>query len=169
MTEPYIPLPSEGASGMKPDGTATATCLCGAVQLSFPVEGDDLVTTFVCNCTDCHKISSSMFCANFIVTDKSLTHVRGEDKLTRYSQNKTIESGAYMKDSFCAVCGNLMYRRSSRFPGTSVLRVGTVDDFNLHATKLKPRFEAYTRDRVAWFDGVKIEGIPRYTDGGPKR
>jgi hypothetical protein len=35
MAQPNIPLPSEGASGVKPDGTATATCLCGAVQLSF--------------------------------------------------------------------------------------------------------------------------------------
>ncbi len=35
MSEANIPLPSEGASGVKADGTATATCLCGAVQLSF--------------------------------------------------------------------------------------------------------------------------------------
>ena len=30
-----IPLPSEGVHGVNEDGTATATCLCGAVQLSF--------------------------------------------------------------------------------------------------------------------------------------
>lgn len=35
MTEPNILLPSDGASGVKADGTATATCLCGTVQLSF--------------------------------------------------------------------------------------------------------------------------------------
>jgi len=35
MSESNIPLPSPGATGVTPDGTATATCYCGAVQLSF--------------------------------------------------------------------------------------------------------------------------------------
>lgn len=35
MAEPNILLPSDGASGVKSDGKATATCLCGTVQLSF--------------------------------------------------------------------------------------------------------------------------------------
>lgn len=44
MAEPKIPLPSEGASGVKEDGTATATCFCGAVQLAFvsPLYGLEL-------------------------------------------------------------------------------------------------------------------------------
>lgn len=28
-----------------------------------------------------------------------------------------------------------------------------MDDFSLHETKLKPRIEQYTKDRVAWFHG----------------
>ncbi|KAL6897441.1 Mss4-like protein [Trichoderma evansii] len=166
MTEPNILLPSDGASGVKPDGTATATCLCGTVQLSFPVEGEDLINTFVCNCSDCHKLSASMFCSNFTVSDKSLKHVRGQDKLTRWAQNKTIASGATMEDSFCSVCGNLMYRRSSRFPGMSILRIGTVDDFNLHESKLKPQFEQFIENRANWLAGVQIEGIPRHAKSG---
>ncbi|KAF2106442.1 Mss4-like protein [Lophiotrema nucula] len=166
MTEPDIPLPSEGASGVKADGTATATCLCGAVQLSFPVEGEDLVSTFVCNCSDCHKLSSSMFCSNFTIKDKALKHVRGEDKLSRWAQSKTVLSGATMEDSFCSICGNLMYRRSSRFPGMSILRIGTVDDFNLHATKLKPQLEQFTKQRVPWLGGVQIEGLPKFEENG---
>ncbi|KAK1244240.1 hypothetical protein MKX08_002378 [Trichoderma sp. CBMAI-0020] len=166
MTEPNILLPSDGASGVKADGTATATCLCGTVQLAFPVEGEDLINTFVCNCSDCHKLSASMFCSNFTVSDKSLTHVRGEDKLTRWAQSKTIASGATMEDSFCSVCGNLMYRRSSRFPGMSILRVGTVDDFNLHESKLKPQFEQFIDNRANWLAGVQIEGIPHHAKSG---
>ncbi|PTB42715.1 uncharacterized protein TrAFT101_008199 [Trichoderma asperellum] len=166
MTEPNILLPSDGASGVKPDGTATATCLCGAVQLSFPVEGEDLINTFVCNCSDCHKLSASMFCSNFTVSDKSLKHVRGEDKLTRWAQSKTIASCATMEDSFCSICGNLMYRRSSRFPGMSILRIGTVDDFNLHESKLKPQFEQFIDNRANWLAGVQIEGIPHHAKSG---
>ncbi len=54
-----------------------------------------------------------------------------------------------------------MYRKSSGFPGKSIPRIGTVDDFNLHETKLKPRIEQFGKDRVSWFkggEGVKQEG-----------
>lgn len=30
------------------------------------------------------------------------------------------------------------------------MRVGTVDDFTLHNTVLKPRVEYFTKDRAAW-------------------
>jgi hypothetical protein len=121
-----------------------------------------MTSAFVCNCSDCHKVSSSMFCSNFVIRERSLKHVRGEDKLSRWAQTKTIASGASMEDSFCSVCGNLMYRKSSRFPGVSILRIGTVDDFDLHASKLKPQYEQFTDNRVSWLEGVQIEGIPRY-------
>lgn len=55
-----------------------------------------------------------------------------------------------------------MYRIGSAFPGKSILRIGTVDDFNLHETKLRPRVEQFTKDRVGWLCGVdgakQVEG-----------
>lgn len=47
-----------------------------------------------------------------------------------------------------------MYRRGTGFPGMSILRIGTVDDFNLMDTKLKPRVEQFVKDRVSWTSGV---------------
>lgn len=94
-----------------------------------------------------------MFASNFIVKDGSLTHLSGENLLSQFSQSKTIASGNTMTNHFCSKCGTLMYRRSTGFPGMSITRIGTVDDFNLHETKLKPRIEQYTKDRVAWFHG----------------
>lgn len=47
-----------------------------------------------------------------------------------------------------------MYRVGSNFPGRKVLRIGTVDDFNLHQTALKPNVEQFTKDRISWFSGV---------------
>ena len=108
-----------------------------------------------------------MFASNFTVKDKALVHVRGEDKLTRWAQNRTIATGATMENSFCSVCGTLLYRRSSRFPGMSIMRIGTVDDFNLHETKLRPRLEQYIKSRVSWLSGVQgIEGLERAEAGG---
>ena len=101
----------------------------------------------------CRKITASMFASNFIVADAGVKHLRGEDKLTRYAQRNTIKSGCEMANFFCSVCGTLMYRVGTGFPGNKVMRIGTIDDFTLHETKLKPRIEQFTKDRVAWFKG----------------
>lgn len=98
-----------------------------------------------------------MFASNFVVDDTYLKHIRGRDNLTTFSQKHTIASGNVMTNHFCSTCGTLMYRVSSGSPGQSILRIGTVDDLNLHETKLKPRVEQFTKDRVAWLHA--IEGV----------
>jgi hypothetical protein len=127
------------------------------LTINQPTKKPGLVDTFVCNCTDCRKITASMFASNFVVLDSHLKHLRGKDNLKTYSQAKTIESGKTMTNYFCSTCGTLMYRVGDRFPGHSILRIGTVDDFHLHETKLKPRVEQYTKDRVEWLSGA--EGV----------
>lgn len=36
----------------------------------------------------------------------------------------------------------------------AIMRIGTVDDFNLMETKLRPRVEQFVKDRVDWLDGI---------------
>ncbi|KAL1874476.1 hypothetical protein Daus18300_003494 [Diaporthe australafricana] len=149
--------------GWTKEEEATATCFCGAVQLAFPTQGPGLINTFVCNCADCRKVTASMFASNFTVDDKHLRHLRGQDNLSSWGQAKTVASGNNMTNYFCSTCGTLMYRVSSGFPGASILRIGTVDDFNLHETKLKPQVEFFVERRVAWLSGVEgarqVEGF----------
>ena len=59
-----------------------------------------------------------------------------------------------------------MYRVAERFPGHSLLRLGTVDDFNLAETKLRPRTEIFIKDRVSWVPGVPGEDVKRH-DASP--
>jgi hypothetical protein len=54
-----------------------------------------------------------------------------------------------------------MYRVGGAFPGVSILRLGTVDDFNLVETKLKPQLEQFIKDRVSWFGGVQGSEVKR--------
>jgi len=122
---------------------------------SQPTQGPGLIDTFVCNCTDCRKITASMFASNFVIADTHLKHLRGRDNLKTFSQKRTIASGQSMTNYFCSTCGTLMYRLSAKFQGHSILRIGTVDDFHLHETKLRPRLEQYTKDRVNWLSGVQ--------------
>ncbi|KAI1769415.1 Mss4-like protein [Hypoxylon sp. FL1150] len=191
-SKPYFPLTGVANDGWTKETEATATCFCGAVQLAFvsqpplaplfpplclppspqltppfplpkPTEKPGLVDTFVCNCTDCRKITASMFASNFIVQDTHLRHVRGRQGLKAWSQDRSIASGHAMTNHFCGTCGTLMYRVGAAFPGTSILRIGTVDDFSLHETRLRPRVEQFTKDRVSWFSGV--EGAVKCADG----
>lgn len=120
-----------------------------------PTQGPGLVDAFVCNCTDCHKLTASVFASNFTVDDAYLKHLRGRDNLKTWSQSTTIASGNTMTNYFCNTCGTLLYRVSSGFPGNSILRIGTIDDFRLMETKIKPTIEQFIGTRVAWRSGVE--------------
>jgi hypothetical protein len=129
--------------------------VCTNTIFNQPTQGPGLIGTFVCNCADCRKLTASMFASNFTVASTHLTHVRGQENLSTFSQSKTVASHNVMTNYFCKTCGTLMYRVSSGFPGFSVLRIGTIDDFNLQETKLKPQVEQFTKDRVAWLGVVQ--------------
>lgn len=103
-----------------------------------------------------------MFASNFTVLDTHRKHIRGQDNLTAFGQNTTIATGNTMTNYFCKTCGTLMYRVSTGYPGMSFMRIGTVDDFSLMETKLKPTVEQHIRGRVTWLPG--LEGIPQYED-----
>lgn len=98
-----------------------------------------------------------MFASNFTVDDTYLRHLRGRDNLKTFSQSRTVASGNEMTNYFCSTCGTLMYRFGAAFPGKSILRIGTVDDFYLHETKLRPRIEQWTKYRMNWWSGM--EGV----------
>lgn len=98
-----------------------------------------------------------MFATNFITLTSHLKYNRGRDQLKSYGQSETIGSprnGHTMTNSFCGHCGTLMYREGSGAPGSLFMRVGTVDDFALHETRLKPSVEYFTKDRVAWLQPI---------------
>ena len=96
-----------------------------------------------------------MFASNFTIDDKYLTHERGQDNMTIFSQKKTIGSGMTMSNYFCKTCGTLMYRVGEAFPGYSILRIGTVDDFTLMETKLKPQIQQFNKDRTSWVNTIE--------------
>jgi hypothetical protein len=84
-----------------------------------------------------------------------------QDNLKQFGQKHSIKSGETMTNFFCQTCGSLMYRVGAKFPGYSILRLGTVDDFNLVEGKLAPKAEQFVKDRAGWLSDVKVEGIQR--------
>lgn len=95
-----------------------------------------------------------MFASNFIVKNDALTHERGQEKLTKFVKEEGIWSGGTMASHFCSVCGSLMYRIGSSYPGVTILRLGQVDDLGLVETTLRPSVEQYGKDRVEVSDEV---------------
>lgn len=57
-----------------------------------------------------------------------------------------------------------MYRKGSGFPNQSILRIGTVDDFRLMETKLRPTMEFFTKYRVDWKPAT--EGVEQFEGMG---
>ncbi|WAO87661.1 CENP-V/GFA domain-containing protein [Fusarium falciforme] len=155
-TGSFFPRAGLAQDGWSTEEEATATCYCGAVQLSFPLSKPGFVLAFVCHCSDCRKITASMFTTGFIILDSHLRHVRGEENLKQFGQSDTIErKGNLMTNFFCSTCGSLMYRRAESYPGASILRAGTVDDFKLAETALRPTIEQYGKHRVDWLKGIE--------------
>ena len=67
-----------------------------------------------------------------------------------------------MANFFCKTCGTLMYRQGSAFPGRSICRIGTIDDFNLMETKIQPTIEQYRKDKICWVGEMKgLDGLDR--------
>lgn len=153
-TKPYFPLSGVANDGWSKDGEATATCFCGAVQIAFPTKEPGLVRTFVCHCADCRKITASMFASNFTVKDEYIRFIRGGDNLSSFEQNKTVAAAASMRNDFCKTCGTLLRRVGERFPGMSIMRIGTVDNETLHENELRPKFEDWTSNRVEWLQPI---------------
>jgi hypothetical protein len=96
-----------------------------------------------------------MYASNFFVLDTHLKHLRGQSNLRTFAQRKTIASGGLMTNYFCETCGTLMYRVGEKFPGQSILRIGTVDDFSLMEGVLKPKMEIWTGSKVNWVGEVQ--------------
>jgi hypothetical protein len=181
--EPSVSATGGDEEAWSNEEEATATCFCGSVRLVVvcmpsqwsvltpmlilmpqPLRSPGLLDTFICNCKDCHKFTASMFTTAFVVADSYLKHVRGHGELKTYRHTRPSAMGNIVTNYFCSNCGTLMYRASTGFPGISALRVGTVDDHNLHNTKLKPRRELFVENRAGWLsdvDGVeKVVGSP---------
>ena len=107
-----------------------------------------------------------MFASNVTIQDPHLKYVRGRDNVSVYSQAKTPTTGKAMTNYFCKTCGTLMNRIGDAFPGENFIRLGTVDDFNLHETKLRPTVEHFTKDRVSWFAGMPGETVTAFRGFG---
>ena len=113
---------------MKVDGR----CHCGAI--SFEAEIDPL-TTSMCHCEDCQRLTGSAFRAN--VQAKAETfRLHGEPSV----YIKTADSGNKRAHAFCGRCGTPVYACAPVDPTSYSLRLGTLSQRH----ELTPQRQIYT-------------------------
>lgn len=107
------------------------------------------VTTALCHCLDCRKISGSTYSTNMIIKEDDFKVLSGNPKPI----SKTANSGNTITSYFCGDCGSTMWRDGPGFRGLKVIKAGTLDDVDALA-KAKPTAELFTLTRVDWVNEI---------------
>jgi hypothetical protein len=131
----------------------TGGCHCGHITYEAEV---DPATVRVCHCTDCQRLTGTVFRA-------AIPSLRGTFVLrsgTPKTYIKTAESGNKRVHAFCSECGTPIYATSSE-PNASVhgLRVGGIDQrYQLGP----PARQQWCRSALPWsMDLSQVERIAR--------
>ena len=118
-------------------------CHCGSI--TFEAEVDPTAMS-ICHCTDCQKLSGSVFRATIPAQAEHFVLLSGTPK----TYIKTAESGNKRCHAFCGDCGTPIYATTIDTPKSFGLRVGTIAQ--RHA--FSPRRQIWQRSAVAWLETI---------------
>ncbi|THX68864.1 hypothetical protein D6D05_09250 [Aureobasidium pullulans] len=138
------------------------SCFCKKIQLELSGEPHAIA---LCHCTDCRKISGSVYTLNFIVSTADLK-ISGSSPA---ENPKTSDSGKKYVNYFCKDCGSPLYGGAVDESGqlqTAVVRAGCFDDLEVLKGK-KPSVEIYTEQRMEWI--LPVEGAAQFEGMLPAR
>ncbi|EXJ62447.1 hypothetical protein A1O7_02882 [Cladophialophora yegresii CBS 114405] len=99
-----------------------------------------------------------MFASNFIIAGNALGSMHAGRRETHglTTSPRRLPPETNMTNYFCSRVRHSHVTASvPAGRGTAFLRIGTVHDFHLHATKLKPTFEQFTGERVEWLEPAR--------------
>lgn len=158
---------------------AVGGCFCGKIRIEY--NGQPL-TTALCHCDDCRKLTGSPYTYNFVVKSADLV-ITGSPK----EVPKTADSGNQIRNYFCPDCGLLpqlfcIRRRlltnelgtplfgwkvtlntdgscEADPQGVIVIRAGIFDDVGT-LNEAKPVAEIYTDRRLKWV--CPLEGAQQF-------
>ncbi len=119
-------------------------CGCWAV-----IGGDHDLLVFRCHCTDELKLSGVGFGLNILIPNEGLEVLSG----TLKTWSKVSDNGTPITNHICGDCGTLLNRSTTRYPGTVVIKAGTVDGDA--AKTFMPTMEIFTRSKLPWVPAVE--------------
>ncbi|CAI7581346.1 unnamed protein product [Penicillium bialowiezense] len=130
-------------------------CFCGKVRVNL---NGPPMTSGLCYCDDCRKLTGAPFTYNFIANFSNIT-ITGTPKEVA----KSADSGNEIKNYFCPDCGTPLYGRKINEDGepdeTTIIRAGIFDDGRI-VMERKPDAEIFTERRPQWIN--PIEGAAQF-------
>jgi hypothetical protein len=120
---------------MKIDGG----CHCGAITYEAEVDPEFVS---ICHCTDCQKLSGTVFRTSIRAANSSFKILTGEPKV----YIKIGDSGSRRAQAFCANCGSPIYATAAEGNAPYNIRVGTVRQRN----ELVPKVQIWCRSEQQW-------------------
>ncbi|KAJ7699244.1 hypothetical protein B0H17DRAFT_1129315 [Mycena rosella] len=137
-SKPYFPL-----AGLANDGFSNQ---------DEPTHSPGLGESFICHCTDCHKITHPCLPpASWLPTPTCATARRGQP--LRIQPGVHRRHAQHHRHSLLQDVRHAHVPRQHGVPGMHITRVGTVEDFNLQETILKPKAEQFVKYRMVWLSG----------------
>ncbi|KAF2430995.1 hypothetical protein EJ08DRAFT_611616 [Tothia fuscella] len=130
------------------------SCLCGKSGVEFKTYPEFKI---LCYCTDCKKVSGSIFGCSILIPKSEVTTKGSLKQVTVHA-----ESGRPITNSFCPDCGTTLFREGPILPDTIIIKTGVLDDA-VDFENLKPMGEAYTCNRPEWVThrvGEQYVGAP---------
>jgi hypothetical protein len=128
----------------------TGGCHCG--QITYEAEVDP-ATVRVCHCTDCQRLSGTVFRTNISSLPGTFVLKSGTPKI----YIKTAESGNKRAHAFCPECGAPIYAAvPGPNPATVGLRVGGIDQ---RAQFGPPTRQGWCRSALSW--SMDLTGVER--------
>ena len=132
----------------------TGSCHCGTINYEAEV---DPTTVGVCHCTDCQKLTGTVFRAGIFSLPGTFRLKSGTPK----TYLKTAESGNKRFLAFCSDCGSPIYSMADE-PNPSIygLRVGGLDQ---RAEFSPPKGQIWCRSALSW--SMDISGAKPHERG----
>ena len=132
----------------------TGSCHCGNITYEAEVDG---ITVRICHCTDCQKLTGTVFRAGIQTLPGTFRLKSGRPKI----YIKTAESGNKRAHAFCPECGTPIYSAAPEpNPSTYGLRVGGIDQ---RAEFAPPMHQIWCRSALSW--SMNISNIERAERG----
>lgn len=99
----------------------TAACSCRGVQL---VLGGEPQRVYACSCMECQRCTGSAFAYRAIYADTAVLATSGDTR----SWRRTGTSGQWLEQTFCTVCGSIVFMRAEGLKGALSVSVGCLED-----------------------------------------
>ena len=132
---------------------STGRCLCGAVVFEV---SEPFVTSSVCHCTTCKKISGGAGTVNVRAATSAIQIVSGREHVVTYQPSEGSAK------SFCGICGTNLFGAGWPESEWTSVRVPALDD----SAGIRPEKHSFVRSVAAW-ETLPDDGLPRHEGPAP--